>query len=145
MDARAMIVYAVAAMLSTSLWATILAASPCTQDTLRCALVVAGVIAAMSFLVIDVKMKHTSVLPGVVLVVYQCLLAMSFSERPVSTQAIVNCNTVVLVLHSWYMKPATMDWTVGLASLIVVAASAHIAKTCTPTPPDGKIHDPAVV
>lgn len=127
-----MIIYATAATLATAVWAILLAASPCVYETLRCALVVSGVLAAVSFLVVDVDTKHVSALPGVVLVVYQCLLALSFSAHPVSTQAIVNCNTVVLVVYSWYQKPDTLDCTVGAASVLMAVCAAYIAVRSTP-------------
>ena len=70
-----------------------------------------------------------SVAPGLVLVAYQCCLAAAFQQNAVATQAIVNCNTVMLVLYSWHTGRAPFDWTVAAASALVAAATAYIAFT----------------
>jgi hypothetical protein len=116
-------------MLLTVVWATLLSTAANPGETVRCAFVVAGIVAAASFFVIDIDTQHVSVVPGLVLVVYQACLSLAFAAHPVSTQAIVNCNTVMLVLYSWHTGRAPFDWTVAAASALVAAATAYIAFT----------------
>jgi hypothetical protein len=119
--------YAIAAMVGTAVWASVLADAPCVAETVRCALVLAGVAAALSFGVVEFSEGHVaSVAPGLVLVAYQCCLAAAFQQNAVATQAIVNCNTVILVLRAMHVGTQPVDWTVVAASAVVVAATAYI-------------------
>ena len=89
---------ALAAMLGTAAWSICTTASDCPFETLRCAFVVAGVASALSFLAVDAQIDRATLHAAPILVAYQALFVHAATGRPAAAQAIVNCNTVVILL-----------------------------------------------
>jgi len=83
---------ALAAMLGTAAWSICTTASDCPFETLRRAFVVAGVASALSFLAVDAQIDRATLYAAPILVAYQALFVHA------AAQAIVNCNTVVILL-----------------------------------------------
>lgn len=119
---------------ATAAWAIVLRNTHSPLDTVRCALIVAGMIAAATVPFKPITAETRSVLPGLILVLYQVLLGYAFAERPIATQAIINCNVVILVgwiaVREAELPPVAM-WP---ACMALIAASATVAAlSMTPT------------
>lgn len=111
---------------ATAAWAIVLRNAPSPLDTVRCSLIVAGMIAAATVPFKPIAVDARAVLPGFILVLYQVLLGYAFAERPIATQAIINCNVVILV--GWIAIKESQQQPISMwpACIALIASAATV-------------------
>jgi len=85
-----------------SVFSIVVSSSKCPEESVRCALVVAGVASTVSFGVVDLDPRavKSGLCAGITMVAYQGCLAVAFKAHPAAVQAIVNCNVLFTILYT---------------------------------------------
>lgn len=126
---------AVLGTVAVAFWAFLLSGSTNVIDTVRCAMIIAGVLSTASVIAMPITVDvRTCVLPGLVLAGYQVMLAQAFKSFPVATQAIVNSNVVFLVAMVAFRDANMPSLELGFACMGLLATSATVALLSGPTP-----------
>lgn len=126
---------AVLGTVAVAFWAFLLGESTNVVDTVRCAMIIAGVLSTASVIAMPIAVDvRTCVLPGFVLAGYQLLLAHAFKSFPVATQAIVNTNVVFLVAMVAFRDTKMPSIELGFACTGLLATSATVALLTCPKP-----------
>lgn len=127
MSASLTIIGAVVGTIAVAWWAVLIGASPVPIDTVRSALIVGGIISTCSAVAVPIDASARTVVPGVVLVAYQLLLAHAFALMPVATQAIVNTNVVLLIAWYAFAERQVPSPAVLCACCALLATTANVA------------------
>ena len=143
MGAWLAVLSAVLGTVAVAFWAFLLSGSINVIDTVRCAMIISGVLSTVSVIVVPIAVDvRTCVLPGLVLAGYQVMLAQAFKSFPVATQAIVNTNVIFLIAMVAFRDMKMPSLELGFACMGLLATSATVALVSSPAKHAGHICGP---
>jgi len=113
-----------AAAVLTAAFGLLVASSSAPFDVVRCSLVVAGCLSAISFLAVDVdpRVLHEGLAGGLLLVAYQACLSIAFTGGATAAQALVNCNVAIIAMCTRRFEPDVACACAGLAGCALYIA-----------------------
>ena len=125
-------VAAVSAAVGTGAWAVMVSQSSNARDDVRYAMVGAGIVSLLSFLVVPPCSKPSEHAAGMTFVLagYQGLICAAVSRGGAIMQAVINCNVVVVCLHRhFFVEPADRPGALA-AAVLAAASSAALLSAC---------------